>query len=190
MKMTGRLNTRKFGLLFVGICIEAILAIAPNVSGQGVYSGSYTPIPSASGSSASTPSTSSSDRAHCVGSGYLYKTTPDLNGGQPVCQFDDYNWCDANAFATGKCSIGANGFYNPYGIYYPYTYNYPIRPTPGGANDACFSRGGNVRSVHTPYGDVDMCVLPDGSMIDLYGLYNGYLGDEWEYFAYSFLNAP
>ena len=49
--MTGGLDKQRFGLLFVGICIAAFLAIVPDVVGQGVYSGSYTPIPSASGSS-------------------------------------------------------------------------------------------------------------------------------------------
>lgn len=131
--------------------------------------------------------------------GYLYRTNPGVNGNQPICQFSDYSWCDANAFATGKCgaSTSATGFYNPYGVYYPYFYDYPYyggytypRMTPGQSIDACTSAGGNVTSVHTPYGDVDVCRFPNGNIMDLYGLSNGLLGDNWYYYAYSYLNAP
>jgi len=70
--------------------------------------------------------------------------------------------------------------------------------------------GGRVENVHTAYGDVNLCVFPDGSSVDLRGLYNGvyngdygefynrpyngyydgiYGGNNWYYWAYSWLNA-
>jgi hypothetical protein len=72
-------------------------------------------------------SATGSDRTYCVGMGYLYRTTPGVNGGLPICQFSDYSWCDANAFPTGKCGTStiADGFCNSYGNYYPYFYDYP-----------------------------------------------------------------
>ena len=208
--MKGKLNSGKSGLLVVGLFIAVVLiAGVTTVAGQGSYSsGSYAPSSSASvsypssatsGSAAPVSSSSGSDRTYCVSMGYLYRTTPGVNGGQPICQFSDYSWCDANAFSTGKCgaSVGTNGFYNPYGNYYPYFYDYPNYNgysypgvTPGGSIDACTSRGGVVSSVHTPYGDVDVCKFPNGNTMDLYGMYNGIQGDNWYYYAYNYLNAP
>ena len=131
--------------------------------------------------------------------GYLYRTTPGVNGGQPICQFSDYSWCDANAFATGKCgaNIGSNGFYNPTATTI-HTSTTILTPAAirildrllAQSIDACTSGGGSVSSVHTPYGDVDVCKFPNGNIMDLYGMYNGLLGDNWYYYAYNFLNAP
>lgn len=208
--MKGKLNSGKSGLLVVGLFMAVVLTVGiATVVGQGYSTGSYTPSspasvsnPQGSAVSGSAPATStaSSDRTYCVSMGYLYRTTPGVNGGQPICQFSDYSWCDANAFATGKCGAtnSANGFYNPYGTYYPYFYdyypyssgNYYPGQTPGQAIDACTSAGGNITSVHTPYGDVDVCKFPNGSIMDLYGMYNGLLGDNWYYYAYNYLNAP
>jgi putative hemolysin len=76
------------------------------------------------------------------------------------------------------------------------------------ATKNCEKMGGGVSSVHTPYGDVDLCVFPYGNSIDLRslvdggfyngfyngpynGIYNGYgSGDNWYYWAYPWLNAP
>jgi putative hemolysin len=195
--MKGKLNLRISGLLVVGLFIAVVLVIGvATVAGQGTYSlGSN----ESSSSAATATSSSGSDRTYCVSMGYLYRTSPGINGGQPICQFSDYSWCDASDFATGKCSanIGANGFYNPYGNYYPYFYEYPYYNgyyysglTPGESIDACTSAGGTISSVHTPYGDVDVCKLPNGDIIDLYGMYSGILGDNWYYHAYNWLNAP
>lgn len=208
--MKGKINSRKSGLLFIGLCLAVFLtAGVVIVAGQGSYSsGSYAIGPSASvsypqssatsGSGALVSTTPSSDRAYCVRMGYLYRTNAGVNNGQPICQFSDYSWCDANAYATGKCGLGnsATGFYNPYGIYYPYLYdypyyyNYPYIMTPGQSINACTNAGGNVSSVHTPYGDVDVCKFPNGNIMNLYGAYNGLLGDSWYYYANNYLNAP
>jgi len=185
--MTGKLNKWKLGFLLAGLCVVVILATVLTVAGQGTYSsGSNAPV-----SSASTPSTSSSDRAYCVGSGYLYRTAPGINNGQGFCQFGGNSWCDAHLFAIGSCSPSTYGFYNPYGYYYPYYYStYPYGQNYGGSITSCQDYGGSMETIHTPYGDVDQCVLPNGSVMNPYGLYNGYLGDNWNYWAYSFLNAP
>jgi len=186
-KMTGRFNKWKLGFLFAGLCVVVVLATVLTVAGQSTYSlGSNAPV-----SSASNPSTSSSDRAYCVGSGYLYRTAPGINNGQGFCQFGGNSWCDAHTFATGSCSPSTYGFYNPYGDYYPYYYSaYPYGQNYGGSINSCQDYGGSVETIHTPYGDVDQCVLPNGSVMNPNGLYNGYLGDNWNYWAYSFLNAP
>lgn len=169
--MKNELVARKVDLLFAWSCIMILLAASVlTAAGQG-------------------SDTASQDRAFCVGTGQLYRTTPMLNMGQPICQFPDGSWCDAHAFATGQCS---QGFYNPY------FYN-----TPQGTLDAaaasrmCRSSGGRVESVHTPYGDVDLCVFPDGSSVDLRalyngasGIYNGTLRNDWFNYAYYWLNAP
>jgi putative hemolysin len=193
-------NSKKSGLYILVICIGIFFmtSILPAVCQSSNFQTTpavvtYPKSSPALAANVSELSTSESDRAYCVKMGYLYRTTPSINGGQPICQFSDYSWCDANAYATGKCGqvFSSNGFYNPYGIYYPYYYNYPSEGyTPGRTISACYDRGGRVQNVHTPYGDVDMCVFPDGSMMDINGLYNRLLGDDWQYYAYSFLNAP
>lgn len=208
--MKDKLNSRKSGILVVGLLMAVVLAVGiATVAGQGYSSGSYAPSTPASvsppqssaayGSAAPASSTSSSDRTYCVSMGFLYRTNPGVNNNQPICQISDISWCDANAFATGKCgaTTSTNGFYNPYGIYYPYYYDYPYYSgysypgqTPGQSIDACTSAGGNVSTVHTPYGDVDVCKFPNGNIMDLYGMYDGLLGDNWYYYAYNYLNSP
>jgi len=174
-EMIGKLNKWRSGALLVGLCFVAVLATASLVAGQGSPSSS----------------TSSSDRSYCVGMGYLYRTDPGINNGQGFCQFGN-GWCDAHAFASGSCGASNSGFFNPYGYYYPYYYStyYPFGLNYGGSINSCRSYGGSVQSIHTPYGDVDECVFPNGRTMDLYGLYNGYLGDVWYNYAYSFLNPP
>ena len=190
--MTGKLNRWKLGFLFTGLCIVVILASALTVAGQGTYSsGSYPSVSSASGSMASTQSTSSSDRAYCVGLGYLYRTAPGIDNGQGFCQFGGNSWCDAHTFATGSCSPSSYGFHNPYGYYYPYYYSaYPYGQNDGGSINSCQDYGGRVESIHTPYGDVNECVYPNGSAMNFYGPNDGYLGDNWYYYAYNYLNSP
>jgi hypothetical protein len=190
--MTGKLNKWKLGFLFAGLCTVVILATVLTVAGQGTYSsGSYPSVSSASGSSASTPSTSSSDRAYCVGLGYLYRSAPGINNGQGFCQFGGNSWCDAHTFATGSCSPSSYGFSNPYGNYYPYYYSaYPYGQNYGGSINSCQDYGGSMQSIHTPYGDVNECVYPNGSPMNSYGPYDGYLGDNWYYYAYNYLNSP
>lgn len=195
--MTGKLNTWKMRFLFAGLCVALVLSSATTAAGQGTYSsGSYPQFSSASGSPAPAASSSSSDRAYCVGQGYLYRTAPGINNGQGFCQFGGISWCDAHAFATGSCSPSSYGFYNRYGYYYPYYYSvYPYGLNYGGSINSCQDFGGSVKSIHTPYGDVNECVYPNGNVMDIYsgfygGPYDGYLGDNWNYFAYSFLNSP
>lgn len=173
-KMTNELGTSKENFLFAGFCIAILIAAsALTAAGAG-------------------PDASSQDRASCVGMGHLYRTTPGFNNGQPICQFLDGSWCDAHAFATGQCFPGSYGPYNPY------IYNIPQRTLNlADASQICRNTGGRVENVHTPYGDVDLCVFPDGSSVDLralyygaYGTYNGALRDDWFHYAYWWLNAP
>jgi putative hemolysin len=128
-----------------------------------------------------------SDAAHayCVKMGYLYKSSPGLNNGEGVCQFSDQSWCDAQAFYSGACGprLNANAF--PVQYYGP-----TMNVVSGDASQLCRSRGGTVRSVHTPYGDVLMCVFPDGTTCDLQALATGRCGDKWFTYAYNWLNAP
>jgi putative hemolysin len=162
--------------LLAALCsVVAVLATASMAAGQGPLSSS----------------TASTDRSYCVDMGYLYRTAPGINNGQGFCQFDG-SWCDAHSFATGSCGTINSGFLNPYGYYYPYYYNayYPYGLNYGGSIASCSSYNGSVQTIHTPYGDFDQCVLPDGRAIDLYGLHNGYPGDVWYSTAYSFLNPP
>ncbi len=108
-------------------------------------------------------------------------------------------------------SVYPSGVYNPYATN-PYYYNNPAyaNVTQSALDIAdetktCQKIGGNVQRVHTTYGDVNLCVFPDGSSIDLPQLANGvYPGvpgpviyangiptnDSWFYYAYSWLNAP
>ncbi len=214
--MIDRFNAEKLRFLFTGLCITVFLGIGMQaVAGQAL-------------------STSGPDSAYCVGAGYLYAVVPGVNNGSPICQFPDNSWCDAHAYFIGNCtphpsgSISPSGYiatggvvtpgglivpsstYNPYYVN-PYYYNTPnIYNTSQSALDiadetkTCQTMGGRVQSVHTPYGDVNLCVFPDGSSVDLRALYNGvYTGmppvtyingvptsDNWFYYAYSWLNAP
>jgi putative hemolysin len=151
------------------LCFVAVLATASTAAGQ------------------SPQANASADKSYCVGMGYLYRTDLGINNGQGFCQFDG-TWCDAHAFATGKCGASTSGFFNPYGNYYPY-YNpyYLYGPNYGGSIASCSSYGGRMETIHTPYGDFDRCVLPNGGTVDLYGLSES---EAWYREAYSFLNSP
>jgi putative hemolysin len=184
--MTGKFKNRISRFLLAGLCFTLFIACMPSIAaGQ-------------------TLDTSGPDRAYCVSMGYLYTSSPGVNGGKGVCQFPDNTWCDAHAFFIGNCSK-ANSAYNPY------FYNDPQGALDiADATKACQSQGGRTQNVHTPYGDVNLCVFPDGTSIDLRGLYNGayrgyyygpygtqnginnriYGGNSWYYWAYSWLNAP
>lgn len=160
--MTNKLSTRNTKFLFAGICIVIILAtVLPVVGQSNMYSiGAHTPVSSVSGSDVSNPSTTSSDRSYCVGLGYLYKTSPSLNGGMGICQFPDGTWCDAHELFEGNCG-----------------------PAPLFLNRLY---GGSTYYVHTVYGDVPVRVLPDGRVIE--SDYGGV--DGWSYNAYAWLHAP
>jgi putative hemolysin len=115
--------------------------------------------------------------AYCVSTmGYLYRTTPSLNDGKGICQFPDGTWCDAHEFFKGNCGPA------PYVSYRSYL----TRPTD--SSNACWRYGGRIQYVHTIYGDIPLCVSPDGRTINLPG-YGG-TSDAWAYYAYSWLNAP
>lgn len=125
-------------------------------------------------------------------------------------QYPDGSWCDAHTYFTGDCAPSANATpassayfnaSNPYTYVNPYMYNNPQGALDiADATKTCQSYGGVVQRVHTAYGDVNMCVFPDGSYVDLMGLYNsvyggfggygGFAVDNWYYYAYSWLNAP
>jgi len=192
--MTFELKNRKRTFLFAVLGIAVFLATGVlAAAGQGI-------------------DTSGPDSAYCTGMGYLYTTKPGINNDHAVCQFPDGTWCDAHAFFTGDCAAPTNVSYNPNLYINPYTYNpYPFSNpynyynpyrynNPQGALDiaaaskTCQKSGGAVQSVHTSYGDVNMCVFPDGSYIDLMalrnGIHGGFYGDNWYYYAYSWLNAP
>jgi putative hemolysin len=178
--MISKSNQWKREFLLTGFCFAVVASIMLIAEGQVSYN---------LGSSTQGTSTTSSDRAYCIGSGYLYRTDPAINNGQGFCQFDG-SWCDAHAFATGSCGASTSGFFNPYGYYYPYYYSVYYPSGMNYSTNSCSSYGGSIQTIHTPYGDVDRCILPNGNVLDLNGLYDGYLGDSWYYWAYSFLNAP
>jgi putative hemolysin len=147
-KMTGNFNIGKSGFKLAWICIVVLLSTCSlNVMGQVV-------------------DTSGPDRAYCVGTGNLYATTPGVNNNRPICKFTDNTWCDAHSFFAGNCTGNSRPSYTKYASY----------TTPLSALDladvtkTCQTRGGQVQNVHTPYGDVNLCVFPDGSSVDLRSL--------------------
>ena len=112
--------------------------------------------------------TSGPDRAHCISMGYLYKTVPGVNNGKAICQFPDGTSCDAHSFFNGDCNANSNSYYNASLYNNPQGYNPYFNNDPQGALDiaaatkTCEKMGGGVSNVHTPYGDVDLCVFPYG----------------------------
>ena len=209
MKMTA-----KNGLVI--LCVLAFISLSALVcSGQLEYNYNAPqyiaaqPVPAGQTTSSTVTSNPTQESNYCVAMGYLYTTNPTLNGGRGVCVFSDNTYCDAHLFYTGNCSPSPYISYNPYVYYNPYveTYNpYLSNVTLTGldlaeATSSCRVSGGIVQSVHTPYGDVDMCVFPDGSSVDLRDLYYNTFGgptgtyygpysDNWFYTAYAFLNSP
>ncbi len=124
-------------------------------------------------------------RTYCVRSGYLYSSSPAVNGGQGICMFPDKSWCDSQAFFQGTCSRNLNpnilpGYASePEAIWMP------------SAESICRGSGGSLRSVHTPYGDITMCVFPNGKSCDMRSLADGRCGgDMWLAYARSWLDAP
>ncbi|GEM_PF-1183737 len=144
-KMTGNFNIGKSWSKLAWLCIAVLLSTCSlNVMGQVV-------------------DTSGPDRAYCVGTGNLYATTPGINNGKPVCQFAGNAWCDAHAFFTGNCTGSTSPHYAGY--------NTPMSALDiADATKTCQTRGGQVQNVHTPYGDVNLCVFPDGTSVDLRSL--------------------
>jgi putative hemolysin len=186
--MSYKFNDRISTFVLAGLCVAVFLAMGLSIAaGQAL-------------------DTSGPDRSYCVSMGNLYTTSPAVNNGKGICQFSDNSWCDAHAFFVGNCSRNTNGAYNPY------SYNNAQGALDiADATKACQHNGGRVENVHTAYGDVNLCVFPDGSSVDLRGLYNGiyngaydgfynspyngyydgiYGGNNWYYWAYSWLNAP
>jgi len=124
-------------------------------------------------------------RTYCVKSGYLYSSSPGVNGGQGMCVFPDKSWCDSQAFFQGTCSHSLKPNILP---------RYVSEPEAMWAQSSgaiCRSSGGVLRSVHTPYGDITMCAFPDGRTCDLKSLAEGRCGgDMWMVYARSWLDAP
>jgi putative hemolysin len=193
--------------LLAWLCLCIFLAACTlSAAGQGTYH----PI----SSTTQATDTSGPDRAYCVSNGYLYTSNPAVNGGKPICQFPDGSSCDAHAFFTGNCSgVGLASPYNP--TFYS---SQGALDLAAGTKE-CQRLGGGVQSVHTAYGDVNLCAFPGGNTMDLrelangafgyygpypYGTYSygtypygtypyysyGPYGDNWYYWAYSWLNAP
>jgi len=131
-------------------------------------------------------SSSDSARTYCVKMGYLYRASPGINSGQGVCEFPDKTWCDAQAYYQGTCSrvLSPN-------IYPAYVYGTSGQPISSG-EALCQSSGGSLRSVHTPYGDVTLCVFPNGRTCDIRSLVSGSCNgvDSWTVYARSWLDAP
>jgi putative hemolysin len=210
-----KLDSRIGALLFTVLGIMALIGAAVSTAvGQGAYEQGV----NVSGQGINT---SGPDSAYCTGNGYYYTTISGVNNGKAICQFPDGKWCDAHAYFTGDCAASTNVSYNPgltynpnlpynlnlyntpvapsnpYMYYNPYMYNNPQDALDiADATKTCQQSGGVVQRVHTSYGDVSMCVFPDGSYIDLMGLYSATyggsvpFGDNWYYYAYSWLNAP
>jgi putative hemolysin len=124
-------------------------------------------------------------RSYCVSSGYLYRASPGINDGQGICMFPDKSWCDVNGFYQGNCgpSLSPN-------IFPEYAVQTGSMGT-ASMQDICRNGGGSMKSVHTPYGDILMCVFPDGTTCDSKALSEGRCGaDYWTIYAQSWLNAP
>ena len=168
--MTIKFETRRsgfplFGSPFAVICLMIILASS---------------LLPAEGQGSDNPDQA---RNYCVSMGYLYRQSPSVNDGQPICQFQDNSWCDCQDFYGKKCSY-------LYASRNPNFYNIAQSDRVAAATRYCQDSGGRVESVHTPYGDVDLCAFPDGRSVNLWALYNRAGGDPWRYYAYSWLNAP
>lgn len=130
-------------------------------------------------------------RTHCVSSGYLYRIAPGMNGGEPVCMFPDKSWCDADGFYQGLCgpSLSPN-IYPEYVFEGPETIASTATAT-ATTEGLCRNAGGSMKMVHTPYGDIQMCVFPDGRTCDARAISEGRCGaDQWMIYAQSWLNAP
>lgn len=124
-------------------------------------------------------------RSYCVKSGYLYSSSPGVNGGLGMCVFPDKSWCDSLAFFRGTCNRSLKPNILP---------GY-VSESEGmwaqSAESICRGSGGSLRSVHTPYGDITMCAFPDGRTCDLKSLAEGRCGgDMWLVYARSWLDAP
>jgi putative hemolysin len=125
-------------------------------------------------------SDSDSARSYCVQMGYLYRSSADMNNGQGICEFPDKTWCDCQAYYAGQCGprLSPNLMMGTGGI---------SAPT---ASTLCQNSGGRLESVHTPYGDVTLCVFPNGRTCDIQSLYNGMCGgDDWLRYARSWLDG-
>lgn len=123
-------------------------------------------------------------RSYCVRSGYLYSTSPGINGGQGICKFPDNSWCDAEAFFQGACSRSLTPNILPS---YASEFDSTAWQSP---ENICRSSGGSMKSIHTPYGDITLCAFPDGSTCDLKSLAEGRCGrDNWQVYARSWLDA-
>ncbi len=159
------MNSTKKGIISLpalGLCILAFLAVCL---------------------SSAVADASDADPAHsyCVQMGYLYRSSDDMNGGQGICEFPDKTWCDAQAFYAGQCGprLSPNLMTGPENIWTP------------SASTLCQNSGGRLESVHTPYGDVTLCVFPNGRTCDIQSLYNGMCGgDDWLRYARSWLDGP
>jgi putative hemolysin len=124
-------------------------------------------------------------RSYCVKSGYLYSSSPGVNGGQGMCVFPDKAWCDSQAFFQGTCSRSLKPNILPGYV------SEPEAMWTQSAESICRGRGGILRSVHTPYGDITMCAFADGRSCDLKSLAEGRCGgDMWLSYARSWLDAP
>lgn len=124
-------------------------------------------------------------RTYCVKSGYLYSSSPGINGGQGMCVFPDKSWCDSQAFFQGTCSHSLKPNIIP-----GYVTQSESMWTQS-AESICRGSGGSIRSVHTPYGDIKMCAFADGRTCDLKSLAEGRCGgDMWLLYARSWLDAP
>ncbi len=124
-------------------------------------------------------------RSYCVKSGYLYSSSPGVNGGQGMCVFPDKSWCDSQAFFQGTCSPQLKTNILPVYV------SEPEAMWTQSAESICRNRGGSLRSVHTPYGDITICAFSDGSTCDLKSLAEGRCGgDLWLAYARSWLDAP
>lgn len=162
------ISLQAISLPAIGLCLLALLAVCL---------------------SSAVADASDADVAHsyCVQMGYLYHSSPSMNGGQGICQFPDNTWCDAQAFYAGQCGprLSPNLMMGPGSIL-----TTPI-PSTTSASTLCRNSGGRLESVHTPYGDVTLCVFPNGRTCDIQSLYNGMCGgDDWLRYASSWLNGP
>lgn len=160
--INAKLSRSMNGFLIAALFVLAILAASPASAADSGANGA---------------------ESYCVKMGYLYRTMPVPGGVEERCVFPDRSYCEAKAFFDGTC--GRTLFPSSDSYVYSGDIDWSSQ-----ARTRCFDSNGRLREVHTPYGDVVMCALPDGSICDLRQLLAGMCGDDWLAYAYDWLHAP
>lgn len=126
------------------------------------------------------------EHRYCVQQGFLYKTVDGPSGKIAQCVLSNGYVCSAHDFYTGSCRPGSMQVRY---IDDMSRWGYPsdtVVVDESGYN-SCMRAGGRIETMHTIYGDILICVHPDGNYYTL-----GYptSQDRWRIMAENWLNAP